>query len=255
MSINFYDQQDSSPHIYTNNDNSISPDRLHGLVLWIDGQCSTRLGDDKKFTAMQDIIFPFINGQGSNGGYTELAIQGNIWDGDFLELNTYAQYPHTGQSNVLTVESVFKVTKELDGPRTVLGCHYGAGWYFAVSAGRHPYFRAYDSDANAYAQAYNPELTLEIGKAYYAIMTYSSSGEITLEVKELGDKVTATMGAYKKLSTSYPTTMGTQTSTTNSANGELWDGLAVAMGRVWYRVLTDEEIEANYQDCKKRFNL
>lgn len=253
MSINFYDQQDSSPHIYTNNDDSISPDRLHGLVLWIDGQCNTRKGADSSKTYMQDLVLPQADDGGFVSGYTEfLTTSGNNWDNYFLTLGNYAHYPGTGQSKVLTVECVLKVTKELEGSRFVLSANGGAGWCVHITAERKPSFQVFETESNAYVISGTTN-SLEVGKAYYMVGTMSDNGNVTFEVKGFEEKISNPLKTYKMRFAT--TALGTQSNTTSDARGELWDGLAVAMGRVWYRVLTDEEIEANYQDCKKRFNL
>lgn len=234
---------------YAGKIDSIGGINLSGCCFWIDGQKNLRSGNDHTTTYMQDLMR--ANTYTTTTGYREYFAgsgSGNSWDGDFLTLGNYAYYPYAFNNSEMTVEAYVILTKTPSANIMVMTTGYTGGWYMAILTTNKARFGARLGDSYITANTTN---TLELNTPYYIIGRYKSNGTVSVEVKELNEKVekpfAGTM-AYNLCNMGF----GTQAYNSTSANGNNWDGLKVGMVRVWNRLLTDEEININHNDTVNR---
>lgn len=222
---------------------------LSGCCFWIDGQKNLRSSNDHAITYMQDLMR--ANTNTTTTGYREYFAgsgSGNSWDGDFLTLGNYAYYPYTFDNKEMTVEAYVILTKTPPANIMVMTTGYTGGWYMAVLTTNKARFGARLGSSYITADTTN---TLEFNKPYYIIGRYKANGTVSVEVKELNEKVektfAGTMG-YNLCNMGF----GTQAYNSTGANGTNWDGIKVGMVRIWNRLLSDEEININHNDTVNR---
>lgn len=227
----------------------LSPAKMAGLCFWLDGQCNTRSGKDHAKTYFENLVWnrprnlTFPEDEYLNNGTN------NSWDGDFLVLGNWAHYPWTVYTE-MTIESVFRIASGKSTNAYIMSTAYsGNFWLCGNSTDNTCHCGARDSATNSYKQL---AITIEPEVTYYAVMTIGP-GKISLKVNE--EYTETTDFTSLKTSTNIATTMGTGCYTSHKANGENWDGLEIGMVRCWSRVLTSDEIQANYREAKTRFNF
>lgn len=223
-----------------------------GVAFWIDGQMNMRDGSkNTSVLAMQNLCWA-DNGQGTTGDREYLQQSGNVWDGNFLTLGNYGYYPYIYTAGGLSVEAYIKFTKEITTNISVLSTGSAGGWYLGSFEARTMLFLA--NLGGTYIRLDDPTV-LEIGKPYYVVATYKANDTITLTVIDENGNKTTTSTAFAGTMKRNRVNMGfgTQASTGTSLNDARYNGLSVGMARVWTRALTDEEIQANYEETKKRF--
>lgn len=233
---------------------SISPDKLHGLCFWLDGQCNTREGKDHSKTYMENLVY---NKPQTTAVGTQEYLQngtGNVWDGDMLNLGTYAYYPYICYPK-MTIEAVVKLTKsDIDDVLEILANAYGAGWYLGYSKAMSSFALGVRNSATD-TYVINYVSMSEVGKVCYVVGYFSSGVESVIMDKTSGLSNTITLGTVKIPTTVIQAGMGTDANINNNLNSSRYNGLSVGMVRVWNRVLSESEIEANYQEAKKRFGF
>jgi hypothetical protein len=198
---------------------------------------------------MQDLMR--ANTYTTTTGYREYFAgngSGNSWDGDFLTLGNYAYYPYVFDSKEMTIEAYVILTKTPSDNLLVMSTGYTGGWYMAIQTTNKVRFGARLGSSYIIVDTTN---TLELNKPYYIIGRYKSNGTISIEVKELNEKVEKAFAGTMTYNLCNMG-LGTQAYNNTSGAGEHWDGLKVGMVRCWNRLLTDEEINVNYNDTVNR---
>lgn len=239
------DESEASPTIQT-----ISPSRLHGLCMWLDGQCNTVNGVDRSKKYMEDLVYNSPKTVSSIPYYSTPAL--NTWDGDFLNFGTFARYPYCGYPQ-MTMEFVIKLSKVPTSTIQISHLAYNGGYSCCINTDQKFVLSARLGNEYIYVSS---KSLLDINKPYYLVATLNDNKEIAVEIKNISER-TAIPFAKISMSTLSDVYMGVGTLANKSieAIGEYWDGLNLGMMRIWRRVLSEDEIEANYQDIKKRFNF
>ena len=232
----------------------ISPQKTHGLCLWLDGQCNTRIGKDHSKDYLENIVYNNPNSAITSWGVLEYPDNGtNEWVGDFLKYNAWAHYPYIYNSS-LTIEAVVRITERTTRVG-IVQCGYTGGFVFDIPDNEQNFrFRAYNTGSSSYTALNVP---FEYNQVYYLVGTIQD-GKLMFKVNDtvVQDE---NFVSFKSPSQIVSTAVGTGATTASQKNihnnYKLWYGLELGMIRVWGRVLSDEEIQANYQDAKSRFNF
>ena len=228
---------------------SLSPTKTAGLMLWLDGQCNTRQGNDHTKKYMENLVWNVpTETDVTNREVFPSATSGNVWgENDFLKLATYAYYP-VCTSGQLTLELVFKTDSDADGIINPFRQDGGsnAGFYTAINQ---------VSDGSeiqlSFAANVGVKQAVEQDKAYYFAGTIEGAIAKTF-LNGVSASFTSDVAYNAVSTTNVPAGIGLAP---NGADSSRWKGLNLAMLRLWNRVLSDSEILANYEDAKKRFKV
>jgi hypothetical protein len=231
-------------------------ENIKGLCFWIDGQCNTRAGLDHSKAYMENLVWNVPHTKTSTGN-AEVFGTGNVWNGDYLKLNNYAFYPQVA-SEQTTVEILFFYDEDRDsvtnGTYVLCNRASSSGWAIqggSADAGRTLLLTGSDEQYRLPAREYGAinYLVLIIDTTQNkASMRILNTGEEVLDIPmtDLAVKASFNMGLG--------IAAGTSTSSTSSTKNR-WCGLNIGMTRVWTRLLTEEEIQNNYQEVKARFGF
>lgn len=231
----------------------VFPKNIAGLSLWLDGQCNTRQGNDHTKTYLENLVWS--NTKSTENGNLEYFTNTsqNIWDGDFLKLGTYAYYPRIHADSV-SLEAVVKITKSNSITRIIYSSAYASGLFLVIGPDDKPKFQ-YRQGSN-YGTIIS-DSAIELDTPYYIAGIFDRNSNASLYIKGLNTDYLKTGEVTTDLSykDSINASVGANASTTTDAKDKNFDGLSIGMVRGWNRALTDEEIQNNYNDAKKRFNF
>jgi len=231
-------------------------ENIKGLCFWIDGQCNTRAGLDHSKAYMENLVWnvPYTK---TSTGNPEVFGTGNVWNGDYLKLNNYAFYPQVA-SEQTTVEILFYYDSDRDTVTngTYLLCNRlsSAGW--AIQGGNGTANRALLLTGSA-EDYYLP--AREYGALNYLVVTVDTTqNKASMRILNTGEEMLDIPLSDQKVKASFNMGLGIAAgATTNSTSStkDRWCGVNIGMARVWTRLLTDEEIQINYQEVKARFGF
>jgi hypothetical protein len=227
-----------------------------GLCFWIDGQCNTRAGKNHDIKYMENLMWnePYTK---TITGNTESIGGDSEWDGDYLKLTNYAFYPQMPDTKV-TAETLFFYDEDRDsvtnGTYVICNRLSSAGWAIqggAETAGRALLLTGTDE------QYWLP--AREFGAINYLVVTIDTEkGVANMRVLNTGEEVLNIPTADFQTGTSFNMGLGIAakagTGATSSTKNR-WCGINIGMARVWNRILTEEEIQRNYQEVKARFGF
>ena len=234
----------------------LAAEQVKGLCFWIDGQCNTRAGLDHSKDYMENLVWnvPYSKTSTAN---SEAFGTGNVWNGDYLKLNTYAFYPQVA-SEQTTIEVLFYYDSDRD---TVTNGTYilcdrlsSNGWAIqggSADAGRALLLTGADEQYRFPAREY--------GAINYLVVTIDTTqSKASMRVLNTGEEMLDIPLSDQKVKTSFNMGLGiaagTSTSATSSTKNR-WCGVNIGMARIWTRILSEDEIQANYQEVKKRFGF
>lgn len=230
----------------------VTPNKIAGLCLWIDGDCNTRNGNDHSKDYMENLVYnpPYT----STWGTIEAVDNGdNTWNGNLLQYGSWAHYPYISNQE-LTIDCVVKITSRTTRVGLVQ-CAYSGGFVLDIPENETNFqFRARDNSSSSYLTLKTP---FEYDKLYYLACTIQD-GKITLKVNEVNlsnTNFSTLVQPTALVSTAVGTGSTTSSGGNTAGNYKLWYGLNLGMLRIWNRALTDEEIQANYQEAKTRFGV
>lgn len=233
--------------------NDFTPNSIAGLCCWFDAQHNTISGLDRSKTYIESLIPASRNAlKGYSYGNASL----NSWDGDLLNLNStlviecpVQTLPITvefvGQTNLTAIAYILKTISSSKG--------------FQIYANTNGSDKYLDIQALDTAGSYNTirSRQIEANKTFYCMASIDPSTK-TMRLKFNDEIQEATLKAnfapvtsdmYSGCNIYNPST------SVPSSTGHKQNVMKVGLFRVWNRLLTDEEIQANYQDAKKRFNF
>lgn len=236
------------------------PTNCNGLTLWLDGDCNTRAGLDRSKKYMENIVhFSNLSNQVGSFEYVSANSSSNSWNNNFLLFKaTYAGLlSNIFQNSAWTLEIVYRVfssptwSENTFNPYQGLGDNQGAA-LTVVWDGRTVLF--YYSQGGSSLQSIGvPASMVTTEVTYYAC--YVGNGS-TIRFKMFSPDYNATITNYERLTVDRnigmfnaggtPFTPGSVFSSNDKSAG-------IGMLRGWSRVLSDDEIQANYLDAKNRF--
>ena len=231
-------------------------ENIKGLCFWIDGQCNTRAGLDHSKGYMENLVWNVPYAKTSTGN-PEAFGTGSVWNGDYLKLNNFAFYPQVASSQI-TVEILFYYDSDRDTVTngTYLLCNRlsSAGW--ALQGGSETDNRVLcltGSDEQYYLPA------REYGAINYLVATFNTTeGKASMRVLNTGEEMLDIPMTDLTVKSSFNMGMGiaagTSISSTSSTKNR-WCGVNIGMARIWTRLLTEEEIQTNYEEVKARFGF
>lgn len=228
-------------------------DNYRGLCCYFDSLYNTIDGLDHSKTYIENLI---PSGRYSLKGYSYGNASLNSWDGDLLKLNSTLVVECPIQSMPITIEFVGQtnLTAIAYILKTITG---GKGFQlYANTNGTENYLDFQILDVGG---SYNTLrfTTIEANKTFYCMASIDPStnviklrfNDITKEATLKANFAQITTDMYSGCNIYNPTT------SIPSSTGYKQDVMKVGLFKIWNRLLADEEIQANYQDSKKRFNF
>ena len=239
------------------------PINCAGLTFWLDGDCNTRNGVNRSKNYFENLVWnqPYSTGIRGNQEVNTQAYN-NKWIDNYLHIvNGGGFFPQQKctSTNEYTVEVVARITSIFpnDDPQVVIAFgsgnvgsfhvymdKYQAGYHFYV------YFKGVNSGTGS--SFYVPNVSFQVGQniyVYFRIQANSSDCGYPNVNKYYS--VQDRPEGHKAI---FNTGFANSTSTGTSISSDLRGNIAIGMVRFWARALTDNEIQANYQDAKMRFN-
>jgi len=210
-------------------------------MLYLDGQNNTSYGHSTNATTWKDL----------SGNGNDVTIHGAIWKEDCLYFDGTDDYAVIAEMNYsnLTMEAVAMYTQIVDGESVIIG-NVEAGGYLLAKANAENNMSFYVNIDGAYYRAKSNK-DMQINKKAYFAGKYDGTTVAFFEntSKYTGSKtgtITTTKNNTKMM-------LGTNPSG-NSQAGSFFQGNIYCV-RVYNRALTDDEINANYEIDKYRFNI
>lgn len=234
------------------------PTTCNSLIVWLDGDCNTRSGLDRTKRYYENIVWNVPIRPVSNNVEVFQANNTNSWNGNMLVLNSWALYPqfYPGTTSSCTIEAVFKRTDITKG----LGL-----FCMAYKGGYVLYFSPNDTSINFYfnnngTYIFNTQ-TLELNTTYYVCAIYNyPTRETHLIIPSMNVDIARTNMITESPNAGSMSSVGRGGSRIPSGGSsgtpegnDLAGGGEIGMIRVWGRVLSSSEIQANYADAKTRF--
>ena len=228
---------------------------IKGLCFWIDGQHNTRAGLDHSIGYMENLMWN-VPASETGTGNAEVFGGDSVWNGDYLKLTNYAFYPQVASPQV-TVEMLFYIDDDVD---TVTNGMYflcsrlsSKGWSIQLgseSGGRTFFITGMDADKYLPARERN--------KPYYVVATFDTENNYcklaVLNTGEVAECEHTTLGTTTLFNLGLGIAANTGTGATSSTKNR-WVGLNIGMAKIWTRLLSDDEIQENYQEVKARFGF
>lgn len=231
----------------------VVPNKLAGLCCWFDAQYNTINGLDHTKTYIESLIPASRNAlKGYSYGNASL----NSWDGDLLKLNStlviecpVQTLPVTvefvGQTNLTAIAYILKTISSSKGFQIYANTN-GTDNYLDIQAldtgGHHNTIRSRNIEAN---------------KTFYCMASIDpSTNTMRLKLNDELQEITLTANFAPVTSDMFSgCNIYTPSTSVPSSTGYKQNVMKVGLFRVWNRLLTDEEIQANYQDAKTRFGV
>lgn len=233
----------------------MTPEKTAGLCFWLDGDCNTRNGLDRSKKYFQNLVWarPFQESTGSLE-YIESNGSSNTWDDNYLMINNYAYYPYMIDNSGCdyTIEAVFKIVNSKS--MIFLGMASGSGFSFFMNAENKLQWMVRDSATNTYKTCASSALESNVNYYAYAQLN-STTGAISLTIPALSEVKTDAITSIKNPTSVINAGFATNANTSTAKNGDYVGACKVGMVRVWHRLLTSDELNKNYADCKNRFGV
>ena len=232
---------------------SVTPNRAAGLCSWFDSLYNTINGLDRSKTYLENLI-PANQIALKNYAYGNASL--NSWDGDLLKLNSTLVIECPVQSLPITIEFVGQtnLTAIAYILKTISG---GKGFQlYANTNGTEDYldFQVLDTGGNYNTLRFT---TIEANKTFYCMASIDPTTNV-MKLRLNDSTKEATLKAnFAQITTDMYSGCNIYNPSTSipSATGHKSNVMKVGLFRVWNRLLTDEEIQGNYQEAKTRFGV
>ena len=229
------------------------PAGISGLCCWFDSLYNTIGGLDRSKTYLENLI-PANKIDLKNYAYGNASL--NSWDGDLLKLNSTLVIVCPVQSLTITIEFVGQTN--LTAIAYILKTISSSKGFqiYANTNGTDNYldFQVLDTAKN-----YNTirSINIEANKTFYCMASIDpSTNKIRLKLNDEIQEATLIANFAPVTSDMYSgCNIYSPSSSVPSSTGHKQNVMKVGLFRVWNRLLTDEEIQANYQEAKTRFGV
>ena len=241
---------------YADKINELSPKSfdISGLSLWFDATCNTRNGFDESKAYVEPLIVT-PNDIESSVTYTTYykSNTSGSWSGKLLDLgeNGALKINHAYYNNPMTIEAVYRFS-EISSTESVQRLWH-AGVYtlciFGLNSSEHA--------GRFWATGGGDELPLaKTDILYYTVFQYDTTNGVTVRIEPDGIVQNYPDAVLELPSTSSYFGIATPASTSSSFSSSTYSaGMQFGMVRCWNRILTDEEINRNYKEIKRKFEI
>ena len=225
---------------------------ISGLSLWFDATCNTRDGFDETKTYVEPLIVTptAVESDATYTTYYKSSTSGT-WDGKLLDLGENGAFKinHALYNDPMTIECVYKFT-EIPTTNDILRLWHLGGICLVVYG--------LGSDTNAgkfFITGPTNELPLaKTGVLYYIVFQYNTSTGISIRIEPDGIIQNYSDATFTIPSSSSYFGVGTAPATSSSFSSSTFSkGMQFGMLRCWNRLLTNEEINKNYNEIKHKF--
>lgn len=243
-----------------------TPNSMAGLCLWLDANINSRKGiKDTAVNGMQNLVFtPFV----SNPNGCLEALNGTpTFKDKAITLGGTCFYPNYNFDELTIELYIQENTNTVPHSTTrLISAYYNTGFQVWLSKAGTFYFQAF---ATGNTCTKNFSFTNDFkSKKQHVVITTKMSGANTTGIYLNGEKLALSFddGTANLMPNGYNMgiggvrSTGTASTAFNSsntlANGSFASGnIDFSLVRMWSRKLTDEEIQANYQEAKTRFGV